>query len=156
MFFSGIIQAQNKLNHWISKNLMIISLKDISEKCFSLNVSVNASIKLLWVLGGLLKGTQALGHSEGIWTLERHSGTWGFMALQSLGHLGDLGTWALKALEHVGIWGTLFSKLFGIGSIENIGKKREWNSLEIHQRKMKTTIILRKCICRRKFHVSHL
>ena len=59
-----IIQVQSETNHWISKNLMIICLKGISEECFSFNVNVNASLKFLWALGGLSQGT-TLEHSEG-------------------------------------------------------------------------------------------
>ena len=84
MFFSDIIQAQNKLYHWISKSLMIICLKDISEKCFSLNASVNANIKLLWVLRGHLDTRKALRH---------------------LGIYGTSGTWALRGLRHLGTQG---------------------------------------------------
>ena len=39
---------------------MIICVS-ISEECFPLNVSINASLKFRCVLGGFLKGTQALG-----------------------------------------------------------------------------------------------
>ena len=49
MFFSTKnhnAQAQNKINHRISKNL-IISWKDISEECFLFNGNVNASLKSL-------------------------------------------------------------------------------------------------------------
>ena len=55
---------------------MIICLKSISEECFLFIVNVSARLKLVWALGVLSDGTQALGHSEGTWALKKHLGTW--------------------------------------------------------------------------------
>ena len=80
---------------------MIIWLKNISQKYFSPNVNVNASLKFLWALGGISGairhlGTQrARGHSE--YTrraLEAHSDTWDSQSLEHLGHSDT------QALEH--------------------------------------------------------
>ena len=49
---------------------------------FSFNVNINASLKFLWAIEGLLEGTQALGHSEGIRKVLGHSGTWGTQTLK--------------------------------------------------------------------------
>ena len=70
---------------------MIICLKGILEKYFSLNANVNDSPKFLRDLGRLLEGTQALGHQG---TRKNSKGT---RALKVLRHLGtpileDLGT----------------------------------------------------------------
>ena len=54
---------------------MIICSKCILEESFLFNINVNTSLKFLWALEGLSKGTQALGHSEGAWALEWYSGT---------------------------------------------------------------------------------
>ena len=60
----------------LAKNLMIICLKGISEKCFLFNVKVNANLKFIWALEGLSERTQALQLSEGTSrTLEEHSST---------------------------------------------------------------------------------
>ena len=45
---------------------MIICLKDISEKCFSFNVNVNASLKFFWAFGGLSEGISTLREYLGI------------------------------------------------------------------------------------------
>ena len=55
---------------------MIICLKSISEECSLFIVNVSARLKLVWALGVLSDGTQALGNSEGIWALKEHLGTW--------------------------------------------------------------------------------
>ena len=71
---------------------MIICLKVISKKCFSFIVNVNTSLKLLWALGGLSEGNQALGHSESTWALRGHSeGT-----QRTFRHLRHSGTWVLS------------------------------------------------------------
>ena len=41
-----IMQAQSKANHWITKNLIIICLKCISEKCFFVQRYTNADLKI--------------------------------------------------------------------------------------------------------------
>ena len=77
---------------------MIISLKGILKECFSFSVNVNATLKFLLAFGGLSEGTEALGFSEGTWTLGhlRHLGTWVFRALR---HLGHSGTWVLRHMR---------------------------------------------------------
>ena len=70
---------------------MIICLKVISEKCFSFIVNVNTSLKLLWALGGLSEGNQALGHSEGTWAPGHSEGT-----QRTFRHLRHSGTWVLS------------------------------------------------------------
>ena len=90
---------------------MIISLKGILKECFSFSVNVSATLKFLLAFGGLSEGTEALGFSEGTWTLGhlRHLGTWVFRALRHLGHSGTwvLGTCAFRAIGHLGTQGTL-------------------------------------------------
>ena len=55
---------------------MIICLKPISEKCFSLSVNVNTNLNLFWALGGLWVDNQAFGDSEGTQrALKGHLGT---------------------------------------------------------------------------------
>ena len=82
-FFStlkDIIQSQNKTNHWISWNLIIICLKGISKECFLLSVNVNISLKSLQHSEGSqrairhLEFQRALVHSE--------------CSQKALGHLG--------------------------------------------------------------------
>ena len=78
LFFStlkDITQAQNKTNHWISWNFIIICLKGIPEECVLFNVNIDASLKFPWALKGLSEGTQALKHSEDTWALGGHSST---------------------------------------------------------------------------------
>ena len=109
-FFStlkDIIQSQNKTNHWISWNLIIICLKGISKECFLLSVNMNISLKFLAALGGLSEGNQALGVSEGTCALRVLSK--GTRALGYLRHsdtrilrvLGLLVTRALRALKYL-------------------------------------------------------
>ena len=111
-----VAELQNKTNHWISENLMIICLNSISEERFSLNGNVIANLKFPWALGGLSEGTQGLKQSKGTWTLEYLKGTWAF------GHLSYSGTWALRVLSHLdtqafvhlkhwGTWASGFDKL---------------------------------------------
>ena len=71
-----------------------VSLKGISEVCFSFNVNVSTSLKFLWSLDGLSKGPQAFGHSEDTWTLGDSKGT------QGLKYLGHSCTWVLRALRY--------------------------------------------------------
>ena len=66
---------------------MIICLKRISEECFSFNVNVNTSLKLLGAFTGLSEDNQSLGHSEGT---------------RALRHLSHSGTRALRVLRHLG------------------------------------------------------
>ena len=82
-FFStlkDIIQSQNKANHWVSWNLIIICLKGISKECFLLSVNVNISLKSLQHSEGSqrairhLEFQRALVHSE--------------CSQKALGHLG--------------------------------------------------------------------
>ena len=85
IFFLYFIQARSKTNYDISLNLMIICSKDISEKCFSFNLNVYASLKFYWALRGLLEDSQALGHSESTRALGGYSkGTWALEALRYL------------------------------------------------------------------------
>ena len=96
---------------------MIICLKRILEKCFSFNINVNNSLKILWKLRGLSEGNQALA-TEGTWAYGGHLDTWalkghseGARPIKVLEHLGHSGTWALRHSSHLGTGDTLFSRL---------------------------------------------
>ena len=131
---------------------MNICWKGISEECFSFNVCVNASLKLLWALAGLSKGTSALGHSKGTEVFGNlkdsgtralralgHLSTWTLRALRhlgarehkALGHLGHVGTQGTRAFKHLGTRGTLFSRLCHFGIVFTLlflSKLLQWNN----------------------------
>lgn len=87
-------------------------------------MNINTSLKLLWALGELSEGNQALWHWEDTWaltghllgtsltqTLENwgHSWTW---ALEHLGHIGHLDILALQHVKHLGTRALRHSRQF--------------------------------------------
>ena len=99
------------------------------------NVNVNASLKFLWALEGLLDGTQALRHSEGTWALRGHlgtqralghsEGTWALGHSEGsrrlLGHLGHSGTRALRTPGHLGTWALRALRHLGTQALRVLG-----------------------------------
>ena len=91
-----IIQTLSKSNHWISKNRIIICLKDISEKCFSFNVmAIPAVHSGSWTHKGNLDTQRTIRHFSTWRALEENSGTW---SLKALGHWGN---WAFRHSRHL-------------------------------------------------------